>query len=97
MCLGPTIVKDPDHSIWIQDMPCRQDPKIREFVLKYIADNPKTITMMTAKNFEYSRTGVARYLNRLVDEGVIAAEGTTRARVYTLSPKFLASVNVTDE
>jgi len=65
-------------------MACRQNLEIREFVLKYIADNPKTITMMTAKKFGYSRTGVARYLNRLIHEGVIVAVGTTRARTYNL-------------
>jgi predicted HTH transcriptional regulator len=66
-------------------MSCRQNQEIREFLLKNIRENPKAITMMAAKHFGYSRTGVARYINRLVREGVISAKGTTRARIYTFA------------
>jgi predicted HTH transcriptional regulator len=66
-------------------MYCRQNPKIAEFILRNVSENPKTITMLTAKHFGYSRTGIARYLSRLIAGGIVLAQGTTKARSYSLS------------
>lgn len=44
------------------------------------------IGSLTAKKFGISRTAVARYMRRLVDEGVLVAEGNTTARRYKLKP-----------
>ena len=66
-------------------MPRQQDQKILEFILANVQENPASITMMAARHFGYSRTGIARYLGRLVQQGLISAKGTTRARTYTLA------------
>lgn len=61
-----------------------QDPAIREFILRNIESHPDKVASLTAEKFELSRTGVARYMSRLVAEGFIIAEGQTKARRYQL-------------
>lgn len=62
----------------------RQNPAIREFILRHVSDHPDTIGALTAKEFGLSRTSVSRTMQRLVAEGVLMAEGKTNARQYEL-------------
>ncbi len=64
----------------------RQNPEVRDFILRGVEEHPAEIGPMTAKRFGLSRTAVARYVNRLVDEGFLTAEGKTNARTYKLKP-----------
>ncbi|HKS86375.1 MAG TPA: DUF4325 domain-containing protein [Pseudolabrys sp.] len=64
----------------------KQDPVIREFILTNIEGHPDSVAGMAAKKFGLSRTGIARYMGRLIEDGLITAEGKTRSRRYTLKP-----------
>jgi anti-sigma regulatory factor (Ser/Thr protein kinase) len=68
--------------------PSRQNPAIREFVLRNVAAHPTDITAMAMGEFGLSRTAIVRYLRRLVDDGLLIAEGTTSARRYALAKLF---------
>jgi anti-sigma regulatory factor (Ser/Thr protein kinase) len=64
----------------------KQDPNIREFILRNVEGHPDRIASMAADKFGLSRTGIARYMARLVTDGLLVAEGQTRARQYKLKP-----------
>ncbi len=64
----------------------RQNPAIRDFILENVSQHPGTVASLAAKQFGLSRTAVGRYLKRLVDEGILKAEGRTNARRYALLP-----------
>ncbi len=72
----------------------KQDPTIREFILHNIEAFPDSVASMAAKKFGLSRTGIGRYMSRLIEDGLITAEGKTRSRRYTLKPlvDFLLSL-----
>lgn len=62
----------------------RQNPEVREFILRNVADNPASIAGLAAKQFGLSRTAINRYTRRLVQEGFLTAAGNTNARRYQL-------------
>ena len=62
----------------------RQNPAIREFILRNVEENPSSITTATVTEFGLSRTAINRYMKRLIDEGLIEATGKTNARRYKL-------------
>jgi anti-sigma regulatory factor (Ser/Thr protein kinase) len=64
----------------------RQNPAVREFILRNVKDQPTTIAATTAQRFGLSRVTVASYLRRLIADGLLKASGTTRARRYDLAP-----------
>jgi anti-sigma regulatory factor (Ser/Thr protein kinase) len=66
--------------------PGRQNPAVKEFILRNVAEHPDGIGPLTAREFGLSRTAVARTMKRLVDAGLLTAEGNTKARRYTLVP-----------
>jgi hypothetical protein len=59
----------------------RQDP---QFILENVEAYPGSITSVAAQMFGMTRTGIARYMKRLIAEELITARGTTRARRYQL-------------
>jgi DNA-binding transcriptional ArsR family regulator len=61
-----------------------QDPKIRDFILHNVGHNPDSIASLAAQTFGLSRTGIGRYMARLVEEGLLTQEGQTRGRRYAL-------------
>lgn len=63
----------------------RQDPRVRDYILRHVADYPQRIGALTAKEFGLSRTAVAGYMQRLIADGLLQAEGKTRARRYQLA------------
>jgi anti-sigma regulatory factor (Ser/Thr protein kinase) len=63
-----------------------QNPNIREFILITIEDHPETVTSLAVQKFGVSRMAIARYMARLEDDGLIEAQGKTRARRYRLKP-----------
>lgn len=62
----------------------RQNPAIRDFILRNVEDNPGNITTAAVTEFGLSRTAINRYMKRLIDEGLIEASGKTNARRYKL-------------
>ncbi|MBU6297233.1 MAG: DUF4325 domain-containing protein [Alphaproteobacteria bacterium] len=64
----------------------RQNPEIRDFILRTIPTHPVAIGSLAAEKFGLSRTAANRYLKRLEAEGFISADGKTSARRYALKP-----------
>ncbi len=62
----------------------RQNPLVREFILRHVEKFPNSIAREAAEEFDLSRTAVNRYLRRLIDEGLLTATGKTNARRYEL-------------
>jgi len=62
----------------------RQNPNVREFILRNVEANPGAIARKAAVKFDLSRTAINRYLRRLIDEGLLTATGKTSAREYSL-------------
>lgn len=60
--------------------------EIREFILANIEEHPADISTLTAEKFSVSRPGVLKHINKLLKDGLIAVEGKTRDRKYTLKP-----------
>lgn len=66
----------------------RRGEKIRSFILSQVAQHPDDIAAVAAQEFEISRQAVNRHLKRLIDQGSLLAEGTTRSRSYKLCPQI---------
>lgn len=64
----------------------RQNPSVRAFILENVDDYPGSIATRAAKQFGLSRTAISRYMRRLVNEGLLSADGRTVARRYRLKP-----------
>src|SRR5688572_17597527 len=62
--------------------PSRQNPTVREFILRNVRAHPANIAAVTAERHGLSRQAVAGYLKRLVNDGLIAATGATSDRRY---------------
>lgn len=58
---------------------------IRNYILKQIDSNSRTVVHDTGHHFKISRQAVNKHLGRLVEEGRLTAQGTTRNRQYHLS------------
>ncbi len=70
----------------------RQNPAIREFILRNVAGYPGSIVARTAKEFSISRTAVNNYMRNFINNGLITAQGKTLARRYRLK----SLVDITD-
>jgi anti-sigma regulatory factor (Ser/Thr protein kinase) len=64
----------------------RENPEVREFILRNLEDHPGSITSIAATRFGLSRTAINGYMQRLLNEELIDAEGIKRGRKYTLRP-----------
>lgn len=62
----------------------RQNPAVRDYILRNVGNEPASLASSTATEFGLSRTAVNRYINRLIDEGFIEGAGNTNARRYRL-------------
>lgn len=60
------------------------DNEIQEFVLRNVGDHPRDIVRLAAERFGYSRQGIYQHVRKLLDSGLLHAEGQTRAREYSL-------------
>lgn len=66
-------------------------PGIHRFVLRRIAQDPTAVTRTVMDRFGVARPTALRWIQKLIDEGLVVAEGNTRARTYRLAALF--SVN----
>jgi anti-sigma regulatory factor (Ser/Thr protein kinase) len=72
----------------------QQDPAIREFILQNVEAHPDTIATLAARKFSRSRAGIGVYLARLIADGLVVSEGSTRARRYYLKPLIKKSFDL---
>jgi anti-sigma regulatory factor (Ser/Thr protein kinase) len=63
----------------------RQNPQVREFILRNVRDHPDSIVALAVKKFGLTRTTINRYVVRLQEEGLLTGRGKTRARRYGLA------------
>jgi hypothetical protein len=61
-----------------------RNPEVRNFILRNVATHPSDIASLTGAEFGLSRNSINRYINRLIDDGCLEAEGRTKARRYYL-------------
>lgn len=59
--------------------------RVREFILRKIADHPDDIVGITATKFECSPQAVHKHLKRLMEEGAVAKTGARKAPGYRLA------------
>lgn len=62
----------------------KRGQKVRDFILRNVADNPSAIGKRVEKKFRLSRQSASKYLNDLISDGLLLGEGQTRARQYRL-------------
>ena len=60
--------------------------KIKEFILEEVEAHPRDITNLVMEEFNISRQASLRHINKLIEEGLLEAEGNTRAREYSSKP-----------
>lgn len=60
--------------------------EIERFIVETVAEAPGQVTQRTAAAFGISRQAAHRHVQRLVETKVLAAQGATRSRTYTLLP-----------
>jgi anti-sigma regulatory factor (Ser/Thr protein kinase) len=64
--------------------PRQKSTDIRKFILENVSAHPKDISALTSNQFRISRPAVLGHIKKLVKDGLLEAEGTTRARRYKL-------------
>ncbi|MFC1967122.1 STAS-like domain-containing protein [Chloroflexota bacterium] len=64
----------------------RQTAVIRDYLLKNIEEYPTSISRMASEKFGVTRQAINLHINKLLNEGLIHAEGKTRNRNYKLKP-----------
>ncbi|MDP6927403.1 MAG: winged helix-turn-helix domain-containing protein, partial [Rhodospirillales bacterium] len=74
----------------------RRNPDISEFILRNVTKHPGDIAPLTVAEFGLSRNAINRYINRLIDDGYLEAEGKTRARRYRLRDLVRLEFEITD-
>ena len=58
---------------------------VRKFILDNVQDHPSDIVRLTAEAFHVTRQTAHNYLTKLVNQGLLKADGRTRNRSYTLA------------
>lgn len=64
--------------------PRRRSTEIRNFILENISAHPKDVSAFVSSQFHISRPAALGHINKLIRDGLLEAEGTTRARRYKL-------------
>lgn len=81
----------------------KRNLEIEEYILDNLRDYPKSVVPLVVKKFSVSRQTVNKYLNHLINEKRIKAEGNTRSREYFLLPdvekefKYLISSDLEED
>ncbi|HEY1722551.1 MAG TPA: DUF4325 domain-containing protein [Magnetospirillaceae bacterium] len=74
--------------------PSRENAAVREFILRNVTDKPDTVSSIAATQFGLSRAAISGYMQRLIAEGLLTAEGNTRARRYALKSIFQTTFQI---
>lgn len=72
----------------------KRGKEIREFILKNIPKHSHDIVGQVVNSFGISRQAVNRYIQELLAEGYISAEGKTRQRTYAIRIIYKSSFSV---
>lgn len=72
----------------------KQTEEIRKFILENVEDHPSDITSLVSSTFDISRQASHRYVQKLVSDGLIIAEGVTRNRKYHEKPLVEFSIDL---
>lgn len=59
--------------------------EVRLFIKSRLPDNPKNIVKITADHFGITRQAVNLHMRKLIEEGLVAEKGKTRAKQYSLT------------
>ncbi|MFZ5452106.1 MAG: STAS-like domain-containing protein [Thermodesulfobacteriota bacterium] len=59
---------------------------IRQFILEQVGKSSQDLVRLTGEKFDISRQAVNRHIHKLINDGLIIAEGSTRQRQYKLKP-----------
>jgi anti-sigma regulatory factor (Ser/Thr protein kinase) len=60
------------------------DNDIDRYIVRNLPVHPRDIVRVTAERFGFSRQGIHKHLQKLIDADLISAEGQTRSRRYSL-------------
>jgi len=72
----------------------KKTEQIRQFILENIEDHPADITSVVSVKFGISRQASHRYMQKLVSDGLVIAEGNTRNRKYYTKPLVEFSIDL---
>ncbi|MEO0352522.1 MAG: MarR family transcriptional regulator, partial [Cyanobacteria bacterium P01_A01_bin.15] len=61
---------------------------IRQYILEHVAANPDNIAVQAAQHFGITRQAINKHLKRLVEQGALSTEGTSRNKRYRLHKTF---------
>jgi hypothetical protein len=64
----------------------KQGESVRGFILENVEEHPKDIVTFTSEALRISRQAVNKHIQHLIAKEILAAEGTTRNRIYKLRP-----------
>jgi len=62
----------------------RTSENIKDYILRHVELYPADITLQAMQHFSLSRPAVLHYVNQAIQENLLTAEGSTRARRYRL-------------
>lgn len=62
----------------------KRSAEIRNFILDNISSHPKDISALVSSEFGISRPATLGHINKLIQDGLVEVEGTTRGRRYRL-------------
>lgn len=62
----------------------KKSKEINDFIIESIEKHPKDVTRLAAERFSLNRRTIVDHLQSLIADGVLIAEGRTKARVYKL-------------
>lgn len=62
----------------------RKTKEINDFIIQSIEKHPKDVTRLAAERFNLNRRTIVDHIQGLIADGVVTAEGRTKARIYKL-------------
>lgn len=62
----------------------KKSKQINDFIIQTIEKHPKDVTRLAAERFSLNRRTIVDHLQGLIADGILTAEGRTKARVYKL-------------
>ena len=74
--------------------PQKKTEEIRQFILENVEDHPSDVTSIAAVKFGISRQASHRHVQKLVQDGLLFASGTTRDRKYEVKPLADLSIDL---
>ncbi|MBI2787661.1 MAG: ArsR family transcriptional regulator, partial [Elusimicrobia bacterium] len=62
----------------------KKTKEIKDFIIQTVDRHPKDVTRLTAERFNLNRRTIVDHIQGLISDGILTAEGRTKARVYKL-------------